>query len=210
VNAGRRLDPASLRLVAITDSLGDGVDGVVARAARMVAGGATMILLRLKDESPRTVVEVARRLLRAVPQVPLIVHDRADAALAAGAHGVHLGIDDLPASALRRVVPEGFLIGASVSDATHLDAVSDADYVAVGPVFARAAGSVALGLDGLSLLTERSAVPVLAIGGITAGNAASVLQRGAGGIAVLTDPLGEADPMRHVHALRAVLDATGR
>ena len=209
MNGGGRLDLASLRLVAIADSLGDGVDGLVARAAGVVRDGATMLQLRLKDESPRTLVEVARRVRLAVPQVPLLVNDRADVALAAGAQGVHLGIADMPAAALRRVVPDAFLIGASVSDAAQLLELSDADYVAVGPVFART-GSAALGLEGLGLCTAQSTVPVLAIGGITVANAASVLQRGASGVAVMADPFGEVDPMRRVRALRAVLDASER
>ena len=205
----RRLDPASLRLVAITDSLGDGMDGLVARAASVVRGGATMVQLRLKDESPRTLVEVARRLRLAIPDVPLLVNDRADVALAAGAQGVHLGVEDVPAGALRRVVPEWFVIGASAGDAEQLRALADADYVAVGPVFARA-GTTALGLDGLGEMAAVASVPVLAIGGITAGNAAAVIEAGASGVALISELLRVADPMQRARAFRDALDATER
>ena len=129
-----RLDPATLRLVAITDSLRDGVDGLAARAAAAVAGGATMLQLRLKDESARVLVEVARALMRAAPSVPLLVNDRADVALAAGAAGVHVGVDDLSPAGLRRVVPASFIIGCSVGSEDEVPRSVGADYVGIGPL----------------------------------------------------------------------------
>ncbi|HVP70533.1 MAG TPA: thiamine phosphate synthase, partial [Gemmatimonadaceae bacterium] len=75
------MDERALRLVAITDDLRDGVDGLRARAERAVNGGATMIQLRLKDADARTLVEVAKALVRALPRVPVIVNDRLDVAL---------------------------------------------------------------------------------------------------------------------------------
>src|SRR6476661_7087015 len=107
-------DPRTVRLIGITDSLRNGPRGLALRAAAAVAGGATMIQLRLKEESARSLVEIARVLRAAVPDVPLIVNDRADVALAAGADGVHVGVDDLSPAVLRRVAPPGFVIGASV------------------------------------------------------------------------------------------------
>ncbi|HEX5581516.1 MAG TPA: thiamine phosphate synthase, partial [Gemmatimonadaceae bacterium] len=89
------IDPAVLRLLAITDDLRDGPAGLVDRARAAVRGGATMIQLRLKVATARELVEVARALVAAVP-APVLVNDRADVALAAGAAGVHLGADDLP------------------------------------------------------------------------------------------------------------------
>src|SRR5688572_30349016 len=81
----------SLRLVAITDDIRDGRDGLVDRASRAVRGGATMVQLRLRDIDARELVDIARALVRALP-VPVLVNSRADVALAAGAAGVHLGI----------------------------------------------------------------------------------------------------------------------
>ena len=78
-----------------------------------------MIQLRLKDVDARELVHVARRLVTSLP-VPIIVNDRADVALSAGAAGVHVGVDDLPASALRRVVSPDFIIGASVGNDDEL------------------------------------------------------------------------------------------
>lgn len=208
-----RCDAAALRLVAITDSLRDGIDGLVARAMAAVAGGTTMLQLRLKDESPRTLVEVARRLRAAVPEVPVVVNGRADVALATGCAGVHLGLDDLSPAVLRRVVPEHFMIGASAGDVEHLALVTGADYVAVGPVFAPPSivpTSSALGLDGLRALAAASPVPVMAVGGIDAANAAAVLAAGACGIGVISAVFGASDPTRSARAIRDALDASGR
>jgi thiamine-phosphate pyrophosphorylase len=207
-----RFDPRVLRLVAITDSLRDGVDGLAGRAAAAVGGGATMLQLRLKDESPRVLVEVARALLRAAPGVPLLVNARADVALAAGAHGVHLGIDDMTAAALRRVMPGGFIIGASVGDDEDVWRAEGADYVGIGPVHRASsdASGRTIGMARLGELGARCGVPVVAIGGITAENAATMLAAGASGIAVISAVFGAPDPMRGARALLDVLDASGR
>src|SRR4029079_2737466 len=111
------IDTSTLRLIAITDNIHDGRDGLIARAAAAAHGGATCIQLRLKDVPARDLVTVARELVRAVG-VPVIVNDRADVAIAAGAAGGHLGPDDVPASGIRKIAPPDFLIGVSVgSDA---------------------------------------------------------------------------------------------
>lgn len=208
-----RLDPGALRLVAITDSLRDGVDGLVERARGAVAGGATMLQVRLKDESARTLVEVARALCVALPSVPVLVNARTDVALAAGAAGVHLGVDDMPAAAVRRVVPPAFIIGVSVGDGDPAAALVDADYAAVGPVFVASSGVEAargVGLARIRELSSTTSCPVLAVGGIDVTNAASVVRAGAAGIAVISAVFGAADPTTHARALRAALDASGR
>jgi thiamine-phosphate pyrophosphorylase len=207
-----RLDARVLRLVAITDSLRDGVEGLAARAAAAVRGGATMLQLRLTDESPRVLVDVARALLRAAPDVPLLVNERADVALASGAHGVHLGVDDLAASAVRRVVPAGFIIGASVGDDDDVGRAQGADYVGIGPVHRASsdASGRAIGVARFSALAARCGMPVVAIGGITPANAAELFAAGASGIAVISAVFGAPDPMRGARALLDVLDASGR
>jgi thiamine-phosphate pyrophosphorylase len=213
VNDVTHLDPATVRLVAITDSLRDGIDGLVARAGRAVAGGATMVQLRLKDESARTLVEVARALCVGLPAVPVLVNSRVDVALAAGAAGVHLGIDDLAPEVVRRVVPTGFLVGASASDVRHAVPPAAADYIAVGPAFAAASGSSsasALGAEGIAAFVAASRRPIVAVGGITVANAALALRAGAAGVAVISAILGASDPMPRARALRDVLDASGR
>ena len=198
------LDPAALTLVAITDDLRDGVGGLAARAAAAVRGGATMVQLRLKHASGRELVEVARRLVQSLP-VPVIVNDRADVALAAGAAGVHLGVDDLPVAAMRAIAPPGFVIGASVGADAELAHASGADYVGIGPVYATLSKSdagEAIGVDGFARLRELGGMPALAIGGVTAANAAPLRDAGAAGVAVIRAVLGAPDPEAAARALR--------
>src|SRR5919112_665076 len=107
------VDPKILRLVAITDDAEDQRQGLVERVTAAVRGGATSVQVRLKSAPPREVVEITRSIMRSV-SVPVIVNDRADIALAAGAAGVHVGEADLPVAAIRRFAPAGFIIGASL------------------------------------------------------------------------------------------------
>ena len=91
--------------------------------------------MRLKKATPREVVEIARTIVAKVP-VPVIVNDRADIALAAGAAGVHVGEADLPVTAIRRFAPADFIIGASLGGEAELANAKEADYVGIGPLFA--------------------------------------------------------------------------
>jgi thiamine-phosphate pyrophosphorylase len=201
-------DPQTLRLLAITDDLRDGVGGLVDRAAAAVRGGATMVQLRLKSADPRTLVEVARALVAALP-VPVVVNDRADVALAAGADGVHLGAEDVPPSALRPSLPIGVIVGASVGcDAELLNAVG-ADYVGIGPVFGTASKSDAgdaIGVAEFARLARLAGRPAVAIGGITPENVASLRDAGASGVAVIRAIFAAPDPSE---AARALIRASG-
>jgi thiamine-phosphate pyrophosphorylase len=210
----------ALRLVAITDSLRDGIDGLAERAAGVVRGGATMVQLRLPDESPRVLAEAARALRRAVPGVPLLVVDRADVALATGADGVHVGSDGLAPAALRRVVPEGFIIGVSVGSDDDVAHVAGADYAGIGPVFVAGSGGSAgggiagmggaIGLERFRALAAQCGVPAVAIGGIAPDTVGAVIAAGAAGVAVISALFGAADPMQSARVLRSALDASGR
>ncbi|MEO6525442.1 MAG: thiamine phosphate synthase [Gemmatimonadaceae bacterium] len=201
-----------IRLIAITDSLRDGPRGLALRAAAAVEGGATMIQLRLKEESARSLVELARVIRAAAPGVPLVVNDRADVALAAGAAGVHVGVDDLSPAVLRRFVPPGFIIGASVGDDDEVGRAAGADYVGIGPVFATGSKSdagTAIGPARFAELARRCGLPAVAIGGISAETAPDVVAAGASGIAVISALFGAPDPTRAALDLRAALDASG-
>ncbi|MGI8496096.1 MAG: thiamine phosphate synthase [Gemmatimonadaceae bacterium] len=202
-------DIRTLRLLAITDDLRDGPEGLVGRAAAAVRGGATMIQLRLKDADARTLVEVARALV-ATLTVPVVVNDRMDVALAAGAAGVHLGTDDLPVAAVRAIAPAAFVIGASVGSDAELPSASGADYVGIGPVFGTPSKSDAgapIGEAEFARLAHRCGVPAVAIGGITAESATALIASGASGVAVIRAILGAPDPEG---AARAFGSATGR
>lgn len=197
-------DPSTLTLLAITDGLRGGVDGLVARTASAVRGGATMVQLRLKDVDARTLVEVARALVAALP-VPVIVNDRADVALAAGAAGVHVGCDDLPAWAVRAIAPAGFVVGASVGTDGEVPGARGADYVGIGPVYdtgSKADAGFAIGEVEFARLAQRCGLPAVAIGGITADNARPVMDAGAAGVAVIRGVFGAPDPEVAARTLR--------
>ena len=197
-------------MVLTDDALLKGRDAVdVCR--RAVAGGATLIQVRSKTRPPFEVAGLARALVAALP-VPVLVNDRVDVALAAGAAGAHLGQDDPPLDRVRPVVPPGFLLGISVGSAAEADRVHDwpADYWSVGPCYAtgtKTDAGAALGVAGFAGLARRApvGVPVVAIGGITAANAAPLLQAGAAGVAVIAAVLGASDPERAARELAAAL-----
>jgi thiamine-phosphate pyrophosphorylase len=179
------------RLYAIVDPLDTGRDPVTLATA-LLAGGARLVQLRLKDATPRDVLAAAvavRRLTREAGAL-FVVNDRPDIARAVGADGVHLGQEDLPVAATRRVVGPDCLIGVSTHDLeeARAAAAAGADYLGVGPVFATASKVRALAPRGLDLLRAvRASVdrPLVAIGGITPATAPSALGAGADAVAMI-------------------------
>lgn len=169
-----------------------------------------MVQVRLKHASSRELVEVTRVLVGALP-VPVVVNDRADVALAAGAAGVHLGVDDLPVAAVRAMAPPGFVIGASFGSAAELEHARTADYVGIGPVHAtdsKLDAGGAIGVGGFAALRKLVPCPAVAIGGIGIADVAEVRAAGAVGVAVIRAVLGAADPERAARALRDAYDPT--
>jgi thiamine-phosphate pyrophosphorylase len=176
---------------------------------RAALGGASMIQLRMKDAPPGEVLALARALVGGL-RVPVIVNDRVDVALAAGAAGAHLGQDDPPLDRLRPHVPHGFLLGISVGSAGEAERVRTwpADYWSVGPCFASSrkpdAGSP-LGPEGFAALARLApaGLPVIGIGGVTAENAAALARAGAAGVAVIGAVWSASDPAAAARALRS-------
>ena len=201
------LDPRILRLVAITDDAEDHRPTLVERVAAAVRGGATSVQVRLKTASSREVVEITKAIIAKV-DVPVIVNDRADIALAAGAAGVHVGEADLPVAAIRRFAPEGFIIGASLGSDAELANARDADYVGVGPVFAsdskNDAGS-AIGVDGFTKLAGLVTHPAVAVGGIDAERALQITVHGAAGVAVINAIFKADDPETATREIAAAI-----
>ncbi|GBD29334.1 Thiamine-phosphate synthase [bacterium HR32] len=183
----------------------------VAQAA--VAGGATALQLRDKESAGRALVATARRLVAlANPAgVPVVVNDRVDVALAAGADGVHVGEDDLPVADARRLLGPERIVGASagtVEEARRAEQ-EGADYLGVGPVFptaTKADAGEAIGLDGLRKIVAAVRVPVVGIGGITVENAAQVVLAGAAGVAVVSAVAGADDMVEATRRLRQAVD----
>jgi thiamine-phosphate pyrophosphorylase len=185
-----------VRLMLVTDDrLVAGRDLIeLARAAER--GGVTSVQLRLKRASPRELVAAARALVRAL-RVPVLVNDRPDVALAAGAAGVHLGPEDMPLPLVRRVVPPGFVVGASAGSAAEAASAMAADYWGVGPW--RSTGTKpdagqALGAEGFGrIVALGEGKPCIAIGGVRPEDVGVVLAEGGAGVAVVSGMLGEAD-----------------
>jgi thiamine-phosphate diphosphorylase len=177
----------ALRLMLVTDDTLLGGRDPVAVCAAAVRGGVTAVQLRLKRMPPRDLVGVARALVLALP-VPVLVNDRPDVALAAGAAGVHLGPDDLPPALARRVLGPAAIIGASVGLEAEADRARDADYWGVGPW--RATGTKgdageALGEAGIRrILGLAGARPCIAIGGVRPGDVGVLRGLGCAGVAV--------------------------
>jgi thiamine-phosphate pyrophosphorylase len=182
-------------------------------ASRAVAGGADTIQYRAKADSTREMIAVACELAALCRrlQVPFIVNDRVDVALAADAQGVHLGTDDFPVSLARQLLGPDRIIGASAG--TPKEAVeaeqAGADYLGVGPLFATTtktdAGSP-LGAAGLRAITEAVEIPVIAIGGMDAERVNEAAEGGAYGIAVIGAVALAKDPEAAARELRDACD----
>jgi thiamine-phosphate diphosphorylase len=153
--------------------------------------GVDLIQIRERHLPARDLLTLTTAALEAVAGTPsrVIVNDRLDVALSAGAHGVHLRGDSFPAAAVRRLTPDGFIVGRSVhspEEAAAADAVGGCDYLVFGTVFAsptKPAGHRPAGVDALRAACARVGVPVLAIGGVTPANASSLRRAGASGLA---------------------------
>jgi thiamine-phosphate pyrophosphorylase len=192
------------------------VDGSAARpplelVQAFLRGGAAVIQLRLKTLSARELYQVAREAVAACRQrgALLLVNDRPDVARAAGADGVHLGQEDLPAGAARDLLGKDALIGVSTHSDAEIDAAlaEGADYLGFGPVFAtRSKAGAPLppphGLAGLERAVRRAApLPVVAIGGLTVGTASGVARTGAACAAAIGELCHAPDPESAARAL---------
>jgi thiamine-phosphate pyrophosphorylase len=192
-----RTNVASLvRLMLVTDDdLIRGRDLVLlARLAQQ--GGVTALQVRLKHLSARPLTELVRRLMAAV-DIPVLVNDRPDIALAAGAAGVHLGPEDMPVALARRIAPPGFIIGASVGSEAESKPAADADYWGVGPwrvTSTKTDAGAALGPSGFQRLADLAAGrPCIAIGGVLPDDVSTVAASGGAGVAVASGILATDD-----------------
>lgn len=188
-----------LALTAITDPAAS--VGPVEMALAALRGGARTIQLRWKGGTTREVLDLAHRLREPVRDAGalLIVNDRIDIALAAGADGAHLGDEDLPLEVARRIVPEGFVLGESVDTPEEAAAAerAGASYVGFGPVHPTATKADTGPVTGERMLAEvRRAItiPLVAIGGMNRENAAAAILAGADGVAVVGAIAFQSDP----------------
>lgn len=158
-----------------------------------IRGGVTVVQYREKGAATRRMIAEAlelRQLCRS-RRVPFIVNDRIDVALAVDADGVHVGQDDMPAALARRLIGSTKILGVSVENAAQARAAAadGADYVGASPIFATPTKTDApppMGLPGLEAITRVCPLPVVAIGGLNASNAARMIGAGAAGVAVVS------------------------
>ncbi len=175
----------------------------------VLAGGCRLVQLREKTMPLGDLLPLARSLARRCHEVGalLIVNDRADLALAAGADGLHVGQDDLPARQARGLLPPGMILGVSTHDPEQARrAVADgADYVAVGSIFPTTtkAGFQLVGPELIRRVRPEVPVPLVGIGGITAENAPAVLGAGADAVAVISALCAASDPEAATRAFLA-------
>ena len=173
-------------------------------------GGVTLVQYRAKTASSAEMYAEALQLKALCDsfKVPLIINDRLDIAMAVGAAGVHLGQDDLPCAAARKILGEDYIIGVSAHNPAEAKAAlqSGADYLGCGAVFGTAtkADVQKLGTDGLAAICKAKGLPVVGIGGVTADNYREVRAAGADGAAIVSGILAQPDIRATVRAIARV------
>lgn len=202
----------SVYLVAQTNACPPGRFLATVEAA--VQGGVALVQLREKDAATGAFVEIAVKLKALLDEydVPLLINDRIDVALACNAHGVHLGQDDMPLALARQILGPEKIIGISAGTVAEARAAQQggADYLGVGAIYATATKTdtgAPLGPDGLKEITAAIDIPVVAIGGMKAHNAALMRQNGADGVAVVSGIMAATDPAQ---AAREIKQAWGK
>lgn len=173
-------------------------------------GGVTLVQYRAKTASSAEMYNEALQLKALCDsfKVPLIINDRLDIAMAVGAAGVHLGQDDLPCAAARKILGADYIIGVSAHNPAEAKAAlhSGADYLGCGAVFGTAtkADVKKLGTDGLAAICKAKGLPVVGIGGVTADNYREVRAAGADGAAIVSGILAQPDIRATVEAIAKV------
>lgn len=197
----------SVYLVAQTDAAPPG--RLLETVAAAVQGGVTLVQLREKNAATGVFVAIALKLktLLDAHNIPLLINDRLDVALACGAHGVHLGQEDMPLALARQILGPDKVIGISAGNVAEALAAQQggADYLGVGAIYAtptKADAGAPLGPEGLRAVTDRVHLPVVAIGGMKAHNTALMRQNGARGVAVVSGIMTAADPALAAHEIR--------
>jgi len=178
-------------------------------AKEVLEGGAKVIQLRDKVKTDREMFTIAREMAKLCHAYDayLIVDDRVDVALASGADGVHLGPEDLPVYEVRKIVPENFIIGATVHSVEEALRAQEegADYVGAGSVFPTSTKGreiTLIGLSGVKEIASSINIPVVAIGGIRIENLKDLFQAGASGVAICSFILSQKDIREATQALK--------
>jgi thiamine-phosphate pyrophosphorylase len=214
------MDPSGkidLSLYLVADAEHAAGRDLVRLVSEAVLGGVTIIQLRAKGSGTREFLGLATRMAAALKSgsIPLIINDRVDIALACGADGVHLGQDDMPLGKARELLGSTKIIGVSANTLKEAREAErfGADYIGLGPVYATASKDTdlpVLGPEGIRRMRQKLDIPIIAIGGIDAGNAADVMNAGAAGIAVVSAILGAPDARKAAADLKKKVLPQGR
>jgi len=207
-----------LRVYAIVDPERSGCHDLVDLARQFAFGGATLLQLRDKLSDTGVMVQRAKAIKAALPQnIPLLINDRVDVALAAGADGVHIGQTDMTPADVRRLLGSDAIVGLSIKSIEQARAapIDLLTYVAIGGVFATTSKKnpdPPIGLAGLERIAatfrhRASKLPICAIAGIDAGNAADVIAAGADGVSVISTLSLAENPTAATRTLRDIVDA---
>lgn len=206
-----------LSLYLVTDpklSLPHSVEDIVKLA---VAGGVTAVQLREKETSTKEFMEIAYRLKKVLENtdIPLIINDRVDIALAIDADGVHLGQNDMPYNEARKLLGNEKIIGLSVESIEQaLEANRfNVDYLGISPIFTTPTKNelkTEWGIDGLRKLRSQTDHTLIAIGGINASNAQAILEAGADGLAVVSAICSAKYPEQATRELKNIIQQTKR
>lgn len=208
------LNARALSLYLVTDRALCAQYGLTETVAAAVRGGVSFVQLRDKTATTAERAAMARTLKHALrgTNVPLVVNDDIDAAIAANVDGVHIGQSDTGARATRARLGPDKIIGLSCDIPDHVRAADPAlvDYLGLGTVFPTGTKSdhkPAIGFDGLARLAALAPCPTVAIGGLKPGHCADVLRAGCDGMAVVSAICGHPNPETAAHALRQELEA---
>lgn len=199
--------PQALRLVAVSPGRGSVAD-VEAFARAVFDGGVTAVWLRERERSASELRELVMRVRSIADRHDgSVIVSGADVALcAAGAHALQLGHHEPPARDVRKRVGPEVVLGLSLHDPIDARALDVVDFAILAPVFAVPGKGPALGLARFRELAGRASVPIVALGGIDAGNAAALMRAGACGVAVQRGLAGSRDPHDAARALRRVVE----
>lgn len=202
-----------MTLYLVTDSSYHTEESLLKTVEESCRGGVTMVQLREKNAGGREYLEKAVRIKRITDkyEVPLIIDDRADVALACGAAGVHVGAADLPVAEARRLMGPGRIVGATAKtvEAATRAWRDGADYLGVGAIYPTTTKVVTV-LTAVSTLEEicrAVAIPVVAIGGLNSGNLEVLRGTSAAGIAVVSAIMKAEDPKKSAEELKRVFGA---
>ena len=213
--SGHGLSLQSLRLYLVTDQASVGARTLTDVVAAAVQGGVTCVQLREKQLCTRDFFAQAMVLkeLLAPHNIPLVINDRIDVALACSAQGVHLGQSDMPIAQARSLLPPQMFIGWSVETMEEVvrSASLPVDYLGVSPIYAtptKVDTRAPWGLAGLRQVRSATALPLVAIGGIHASNARAVLSAGADGLAVVSALCAAPDPCAAAATLRELCEGS--